>query len=260
MTQRSTGALVMVGGQSEEIGARFWLKRLGFGFILGAAIATLDFAYYFPLATHAIGVDAFLSSIALWCGEGVLFALVLSGAEYSVRPRELRTWQLALAVVLGVLFAVLAWQAFAHFLLRDQFGMRLFTEYLGQPANWMGGVLYHAWMLLFFGGLATVAAASQRRYARMLAALRAAELARATSQRGLADAKLASLQARIPPNFLFQTLTKLERLYAADPASADRLLDELIDFLHRALGDMRASTVPSPPPVRAPHVVFHSSN
>jgi sensor histidine kinase YesM len=154
---------------------------------------------------------------------------------------------------------VLAWQAFAHFLLRDQFGMRLFPDYLGQ-VNWMGVILYHTWMLFFFGGLATVAAASQRRYARMLAALRAAELARATSQRGLADAKLASLQARIPPNFLFQTLTKLERLYAADPASADRLLDELIDFLHRALADMRASTVPSPPPVRAPHVVFHSSN
>jgi hypothetical protein len=250
---------VMVDGQSEKIGARFWLQRLGFGFFLGAAIATLEFAYYFPLVTHTIGVDSFLSSIVLWCGESMLFALVVSGAEYSVRPRELRAWQLALAVVVGVLFAVLAWQAFSRLILRDQFGVRLFPDYLGQPVNWMGGVLYHTWMLLFFGGLATAAYASQRRYARMLAALRAAQLARAMSQRWLADAKLASLQSRIEPDFLFQTLTKLEGFYETDPASADRLLDELIAFLRGALADMRASNVPSPP-ILAPHVVSHSSN
>lgn len=250
MTQRST---------HEDSGARFWLKRLGLGFLLGAAIATLDFAYYFPLVTQTIGLDSFLSSIALWCGEGMLFALAVSGAEYSVRPRELRAWQLAISVVLGALFAVLAWQAFSHFVLRGQLGVRLFSEYLGQPVNWMGGVLYHVWMLLFFGGLATGAYASQRRYARMLAALRAAQLARATSQRHLADAKLASLQARIEPDFLFQTLGKLERLYETDLASADRSLNELIAFLRRALADMRASIVPSSP-ILAPDNVFRSPN
>ena len=243
----------------DATGARFWLKRLGSGFLLGAAIATLDFAHYSPLVAHTVGFDSFLSSIVLWCGEGMLFAIVVSGAEYSVRPRELRAWQLAISVVLGILFAVLAWQGFSHFVLRGQLGVRLFSEYLGQPVNWTGGVLYHLWMLLFFGGLATAAFASQRRYARMLAALRAAQLARATSQRHLADAKLASLHAQIEPDFLFQTLGKLERLYETDSASADRSLNELIAFLRRALAGMRASAVPSRP-LLAPHVISHSSN
>lgn len=249
----------MVEGQNEKIGARFWLKRLGLGFLFGAAIFTLECAYYFPLVAHTLGVESFLSSIVLWCGEGVLLALVVSGAEYSLRPRELRAWQLALAVVLGVLFAVPAWEAFSQFVLRDQFGVPLFRDYWGHPVIWIRGVFYRTWMLLFFSGLATAAYASQRRYARMLAAVRAAQLARATSQRHLADAKLVSLRARIEPDFLFDTLTKLERLYEADPASADRVLDELIAFLRRALADMRASSMPSVP-ILAPLAVSHSSN
>jgi sensor histidine kinase YesM len=80
---------------------------------------------------------------------------------------------------------------------------------------------------------------SRQRHARMLAVLRAAELARGDSQRRLAETRLAALQARIDPGFLFQTLTRLEQLYEADPPGADRLLEELIVFLRGALADVR---------------------
>jgi LytS/YehU family sensor histidine kinase len=73
----------------------------------------------------------------------------------------------------------------------------------------------------------------------MLAALRAAELRRAGAQQSLAQVSLGTLQARIDPEFVFGTLSKLEQLYASDPAQADRLLDELIAFLRRALADLR---------------------
>jgi sensor histidine kinase YesM len=90
----------------------------------------------------------------------------------------------------------------------------------------------------------------------MLAALRAAELERENSQRRLAEAQLAALETRIDPEFLFQTLTKLERLYEADPQRADSLLEELIVFLRRALAEGRASgglaaTGPTPAPAEA---------
>ena len=75
----------------------------------------------------------------------------------------------------------------------------------------------------------------------MLAALRAAELDRETSQRRLAEARLAALQARIDPEFLFRTLTKLEHSYEDRPSGADRLLEELIVFLRGALADIQAS-------------------
>jgi sensor histidine kinase YesM len=94
-----------------------------------------------------------------------------------------------------------------------------------------------------FGGLAAAVYSSRQRHARMLGALRAAELSRETSQRGLAEARLAALQARVDPEFIFQTLTKLEQLYEADPPGADRLLEELIVFLRGALADIRVSAL-----------------
>ena len=82
----------------------------------------------------------------------------------------------------------------------------------------------------------------------MLAALRAAQLDRATSQQRLAEARLASLQASVDPNFLLQKLSGLEHSYEVDPDAADRLLDELIVFLRRALADIRvAATAASEP-------------
>jgi hypothetical protein len=222
---------------------RFWIGRAGYGFLLGAAIATLEFAYYFPLmsAPNPIGLHSLVALWLVWCGEGVLLALTVGLAERSVSPRELRPWQLALAVAVGVIAGVLIWQVFTQLVLRDQLGIRLFVDHVGQPAVWMGVVLYHGWLMFFFGGLAAAVYASQRRRARMLLALRAAELGRATSQQRLAEARLASLQARVEPDFLLQTLTRLEQSYAADPDAADRLLDELIAFLRGALADIRAS-------------------
>ena len=235
-----------VPGTNLATATRFWITRLGYGFVLGAAIATLEFAHYFPLmsAPNHIGLLSFVSLLLVWCGEGILLALTVGLVERSMSPRELRGWQLALTVVVGVIAGVLIWQVFTQFVLRDLLGIRLFVDHVGQPVVWMGVVLYHGWLLFFFGGLAAAVYASRRRRARMLAALLAAELGRATSQQRLAETRLASLRARVDPDFLFQAFTRLERLYETDPAAADRLLDELIAFLRNALADIRDSVAP----------------
>jgi len=142
--------------------------------------------------------------------------------------------------VVGSVAGVLAWQAFVNLVLRERFGIWVLRDFVGQPVNWPVGVLYHVWLMLVFGGLAATVYSSRQRHARMLAVLRAAELDRETSQRRLAEARFAALQARIDPDFLLQTLTRLERLYEADPPEADRLLEELIVFLRGALAEVRA--------------------
>jgi len=217
--------------------ARFWLTRAARGFVLGAGIATLDFLYYLPLvsAPHEMGFGLLLSSLVLWCGECILFALALGLAERLASPSDLRTWQLGFAIVAGVTASIVIWHTFSILVLRDQLGMPLFREEVGQPGNWLGGALYHAWLMLFFGGLIAAVETSQRWRTRMLSSLRSEELARATSQQRLVQARLASLEARIDPDHLYRTLSQLERLYEDDPPAADRLLDELIAFLRHAL-------------------------
>jgi hypothetical protein len=222
-------------------GARFWIVRAGAGLLFGGAIAVLEFVHYFPAAPDPIGLRAFASLLLVWGGEGVLLGLTVGLAERLVRPSELRASQLAVAVAVGAVASASVWHAVVQFVLREQLGMRLFIDQVGQPTVWIGVVLYHSWIMLFFGGLATAVYASQRRHARMLFALRAAELRRESSHQKLAEAKLASLQARVEPDFLLQTLTRLERSYETDPRAADRLLDELIAFLRAALADIRAA-------------------
>ena len=224
---------------------RFWSVRLAQGAALGAVIATLDFAYYAPLLPVPVDVELglFASSLVVWSGECMLFALVLAVGERAVSPRDLRVWQLMLAGIAGVAIGVVAWHGFSIVVLRDQLGMRLFREQVGQPGNVLGAMLYHAWLMLFFGGLCIAVAASQRWHARMLAALRAAQLRRATSQQSLAETSLAALQAQVDPDYLFRTLSRLERLYREDPPAADILLDELIAFLRRALVESRPHTI-----------------
>lgn len=220
---------------------RFWWQYAGYGLLLGVSISVLEFAYYYPLAPDKLGVLSLISAFLTWCGEGFLLALTVALFERWEAPRPLGARQLALAVTIGSVAGVLVWQAFTQFVLRERFGIWLFRDHLGQPANWAGGVLYHVWLIFLFGGLAAAVYSSRQRHARMLDVLRAAELSRETSQRGLAEARLAALQTRIDPEFIFQTLTKLEQLYEADPPGADRLLEELIVFLRGALADIQGS-------------------
>ena len=50
------------------------------------------------------------------------------------------------------------------------------------------------------------------------------------------------MQARVEPQFLFDTLAHIEKLYASDADAAERMLDDLIVFLRKALPNLKEST------------------
>jgi hypothetical protein len=230
-------------GPFATIGAGFWMVRTGYGLLLALVITALEFTYYFPLMSKRdeLGLSSLQSLLITWGGECVLLALAVGVVESRASSGELRAWKLAITVAAGAFGGALVWNIFCDYVLRDQLGFKLFVDHVGQPVPWVGRVFYHGWLMFFFGGLAVAVHASLRRRARMLAALRAAELGRATSQQRLAEVTLGSLQSRIDPEFVFQTLSKLEVLYESDPAEADRLLQELIAFLRSALADIHSS-------------------
>ncbi len=78
----------------------------------------------------------------------------------------------------------------------------------------------------------------------MLAAKRmhAAELARATARRRTLESRLQAMQARIEPQFLFNTLAHVRDLYEQDAGAAGRMLDDLIAYLRAALPHLRESS------------------
>jgi hypothetical protein len=69
-----------------------------------------------------------------------------------------------------------------------------------------------------------------------------AQLAR--TQRALAEAQLARLQAQLRPHFLFNTLNTVSALMQTDIVRADRVLARLGDLLRASLGAGDTNTVP----------------
>jgi hypothetical protein len=94
--------------------------------------------------------------------------------------------------------------------------------------------LYDLWQLVFWGSVGAVLHASSLRQQRIAVQLRARELERLRSERGLAEIRLAALQAQVEPEFVLSSLSEVERLYEENPGMADRVLDSLIRFLREA--------------------------
>jgi Histidine kinase len=95
---------------------------------------------------------------------------------------------------------------------------------------------------VIIGGLMALAYFQRRHDLGVTAALHAAEVARADVQRETLGADLQAMQARVEPVFLFETLGKIGELYDRDPATGERILDELIAYLRAALPDLRGSS------------------
>ena len=71
------------------------------------------------------------------------------------------------------------------------------------------------------------------------ARLVAAQTAQRHARRGMVQARLQEMQARVDPQLLFEMLDTVRRLYERDAARAERFLDELIVFLRAALPRLR---------------------
>jgi LytS/YehU family sensor histidine kinase len=61
-------------------------------------------------------------------------------------------------------------------------------------------------------------------------------------QRRTLESRLQALQARVEPQFLFNTLEQVRALYESDPAKGGRMLGDLIVYLRAALPQLRDST------------------
>jgi sensor histidine kinase YesM len=74
------------------------------------------------------------------------------------------------------------------------------------------------------------------------ARMNAAQVRRADVQRRTLESRLQALQARVEPQFLFNTLAQVRTLYEGDPAKGGRMLGDLIVYLRAALPQLRDST------------------
>jgi LytS/YehU family sensor histidine kinase len=117
---------------------------------------------------------------------------------------------------------------------------------------WANGATGHVfwsltWLLQWLpvGGALVFLHAHRRAARRTARLLHAAELDRIRHSRVALESRLQAMQARIEPQFLFNTLAQVAQLYRTDAALAGRMLEDLIAYLRAAMPLMRdtSSTV-----------------
>jgi sensor histidine kinase YesM len=96
---------------------------------------------------------------------------------------------------------------------------------------------------LIFGIAGAALGEARARLESTRVALRTKERDEAEAQRLAAEARLASLESRVDPHFLFNTLNSIAALVRENPTAAERVIEQLAALMRSSL-DRRASLVP----------------
>jgi LytS/YehU family sensor histidine kinase len=95
---------------------------------------------------------------------------------------------------------------------------------------------------LMFGSLASFVYVNVSTSRQAAARMRSAEIARGETSRRTFESQLQAMQARVEPQFLFNTLAQVKQLFDTDARLAGRMLDDLIAYLRAALPHLRETS------------------
>ncbi len=115
----------------------------------------------------------------------------------------------------------------------------------GQFWNWLSGSLSTALIISLVIGVGVTAYETMRsRLADTTIALRTKERDEAEARRLAAEAQLASIESRVQPHFLFNTLNSIAALVHDDPSGAERMTGQLASLMRSALDSTATPLVP----------------
>ncbi len=126
-------------------------------------------------------------------------------------------------------------------LLRVAFG---FTPAGRALDTWRTSLTTAIYFTLIFGIFFTVTLGLKSRLDRATLALRTKERDEANAHRLAAEAQLASLESRVDPHFLFNTLNSVSELVHENPAAAERVVGQLASLMRSSLERGGAPLVP----------------
>ena len=159
----------------------------------------------------------------------------VDGVPASGHTRNVRVgWAVIVAAVLAACIAV----PVMHMLGIDQLWWEMSGKTKPPPSLVMlvigNSINFIAWTALFVAAAEVV----QRR-SLTNEAIRANQREQATLAHDVLESRLAAMQAQVEPQFLFETLVDIEKLYQRDIGAAASNLDRLITYLRVALPRLR---------------------
>jgi two-component system, LytTR family, sensor histidine kinase AlgZ len=151
-----------------------------------------------------------------------------------------RRWPPTAAVLASTLFFVAAGCLASQALLMWT-GVAVPGSFWRQYLQTLSGAV----LLAIVFGLGAVSYASMRdQLRRTEAKLHEREVAQARAEQLVAEARLRSLESRLHPHFLFNTLNSISALIRIDPAQAERMVGRLSGLLRASLDTSSSSLIP----------------
>ncbi len=172
--------------------------------------------------------------------RAVLFVEVCAGVGVVFVSRDLLDWVVMVALVTGgALPGTLAWLLLACLTKRVVARLAPWAQYTVAVAMGAAAGLYGCAMLAIAGLLPSPPWVASACSGALLSSVLVAALVMRSKGRMPAhtSARLAELQSRIRPHFLFNTLNSAIALVRAEPAKAEALLEDLSDLFREALKD-----------------------
>jgi sensor histidine kinase YesM len=218
---------------------RFWAGILAVN-AAGALLANLAFGGItrqtpWSRALTSIGIT-FLFSTS--CSSLCLVTLPRLGPRVWQRFSFPFTW----AVMVAVLVALASIASLAAMLILTAIGLvpvrSLLTEWLDGPLK------VSIICTLLFGIFGTVVEKLRTRLDETTIALRTKERDEAEARRLGAQAQLASLESRVQPHFLFNTLNSIAALIPRDPEGAEKMTGQLASLMRSSLDASASPLVP----------------
>src|SRR5262245_38786443 len=213
---------------------RYWATVAGVSVVAAVAVALIHGSH----APAGVFGRILASSLVYAATIGGLGGLIVPRVVRSVTPeRSARRWALRVALLLAVAVAGTLVAGALVTLLglapRGPFLMR-FREDLQVAAL----------LVVALGIGISLFEALRRDLEAATAALHARAIEEERTRKLAAEARLASLEARLHPHFLFNALNAISALIQEDPARAERMVERLAALLRVALDAGRRGTTP----------------
>jgi two-component system sensor histidine kinase AlgZ len=186
---------------------RQFVVNFGFSFVYAQCIGSLAFATIPRIWVASCNA----STPARWSmGVVASFAVSIVGC-----------------MIAGLIFVMLGWSPLTAYW--DQFS---------------GSLKIATLLTIVTGSVITMLETMRARLEQTNLQLRTNELERERALKLATEAQLASLESRIHPHFLFNTLNSISSLIPEDPARAERLLEQMAALLRFSLDASHAGLVP----------------
>jgi len=204
----------------------------------GAVIPTVLLQLFTPGATsHDLWLHFRFSLVYSYCIVTLAFA-VMGRLAGRLQCRS-RSWSLVAMSLSLVVLAVVG--SLAANLLFLAMGWSAKSEF---APEFFGGARIAIFLTILIGAAVTVFETLSHRLSAVTEELQTRQLAEERARQLATEARLSSLESRIHPHFLFNTLNSISALIREDPRAAERTVERLASLLRYSLDANARGLVP----------------